>query len=92
MFGLTKREQRWKAEQAALEAFAPVLVAIANAKPERDAVEPAKPNLGCATTRELLDELRKRGEQTRLDCVATEGCKVGLETRVGPNTRNQRPA
>lgn len=30
MFGLTKREQRWKAEQKALETFAPILVALAS--------------------------------------------------------------
>lgn len=90
MFGLTRREQRWKAEQAAIEAFVPVLVALASAKPDPDAAKPLKPNLGCLTTTELLEELRKRGEKTRLDCVATEGCKVGLETRVGPNTQIQR--
>ncbi len=62
MFGLTKREQRWKAEQAALTAIAPVVVALAGAHAVREASKPKKPNLDVATTQELRDELRKRGE------------------------------
>lgn len=63
MFGLTRREQRWKAEQAALQALAPVLVAaITQANTTIPAPEVAKPNLGCATTAELLDELLARSE------------------------------
>ena len=86
MFGLTKREQRWKAEQAALEAFAPVLVALASAK-TAPIPEPAKPNLGCATTAEDRDLLREavgfcKGEIGRCDPVRMDKA-AALILRLG---------
>lgn len=55
MFGLTKREQRWKAEQAALEVLAPMFAAVAgNANASR---------LPAQTWEAKYHEMRERAEK-----------------------------
>jgi uncharacterized protein (DUF3084 family) len=58
MFGLTKREQRWKAEQKAAETIAGVLVAAINAKSHKgEEMNKSEQLISC-----LEGEIAKRDE------------------------------
>ena len=72
MFGLTKREQRWKAEQKAAETIAGVLVAAVNAKSHRG----EEMNKSEQLITYLEGEIAKRDEELAACRVAVENCEV----------------
>lgn len=72
MFGLTKREQRWKAEQKAAETIACVLVAAINAKSHKgEEMNKSEQLIAC-----LEGEIAKRDVELAACRVAVGNCEV----------------
>ena len=79
MFGLTKREQRWKAEQKAAETIAGVLVAAVNAKSHKgEEMNKSEQLIAC-----LEGEIAKRDETiARLEQQLNRSIQVNYDLRA----------
>lgn len=77
MFGLTKREQRWKAEQKAAETIIPMITAIAV-----EAMKQDDKDAEMAQLRQYLDAAQRRGEELRAEVA---GLRKALAAAIRQN-------